>query len=262
VIVCSRSPRLLEQCLASLRAQTSYPCYEVVVVEHLDGSASGLEAVSARHHATGVPYSGQFHFSRMNNLGSSAAQGTILVFLNDDIEVLDSSWLDRLVAQVEHPAVGIAGARLLYPSGTLQHGGMVVGFGDGCAHPGRETSGAPASWPWLDFTRDVSAVTGACMAIRTSVFRELGGFAEIFPVNYNDIDLCLRVRQAGYRVIYEAASVLRHHECQSRPGVVTPEERSRWSDRWAKTSEVGDPFYSPNLTREYEDLSLGAPFQG
>lgn len=262
VIICSRSPLLLERCLASLASRTSYPCREVIVVQHLDRREGGLEAVSARFRAVPVVYSGPFHFSRMNNLGTTAAKGAILVFLNDDTELLDSFWLDRLVALIERPDVGVAGSRLLYPSGALQHGGVAIGIGDGCAHIGRETLEAVPHWPWLDLTRDVSAVTGACLAIRTSVFHEVGGFADEFPVNYNDIDLCLRVREAGYRVIYEAGSVLRHYECQTRRAVVTPEERSRWSGRWAKAMAAGDPFYSPNLTHEYEDLSLRNPAEG
>jgi O-antigen biosynthesis protein len=259
VIVCSRTPHLLERCLTSLDKRTGYPKREVIVVHHLGGEASALEAVIARHAAKHVPYSGPFDFSRMNNLGAQAADGEILVFLNDDTEMLEPSWLDRLVAQVERADVGIAGARLLYPSGTLQHGGVAIGIGGGCGHIGRHTRNAPEHWPWLEVTRDVSAVTGACLALRASLFRELGGFSEAFPVNYNDIDLCLRVRNAGYRVIYEAGAILRHYECQTRPGVVTLEEHDRWYERWAKQIEAGDSFYNPNLTHEQEDLSLGYP---
>jgi glycosyltransferase involved in cell wall biosynthesis len=259
VIVCSRTPHLLERCLTSLDERTAYPKREVIVVHHLGPEASAMQAVIARHAAKHVPYSGPFDFSRMNNLGAQAAEGEILVFLNDDTELLEPSWLDRLVAQVERADVGVAGARLLYPSGTLQHGGVAIGIGGGCGHIGRHTRTSPGHWPWLEATRDVSAVTGACLAIRAPLFHELGGFAEAFPVNYNDIDLCLRARNAGYRVIYEAGVTIRHYECQSRPGVVTLEERDRWHDRWSKLAESGDPFYNPNLTQEQEDLSLRDP---
>jgi hypothetical protein len=245
--------------LTSLDDRTAYPKREVIVVHHLGGEASAMQAVIARHGAKHVPYTGPFDFARMNNLGAQAAEGEILVFLNDDTELLEPSWLDRLVAQVERADVGVAGARLLYPSGTLQHGGVAIGIGGGCGHIGRHTHISPRHWPWLEVTRDVSAVTGACLAIRAPLFHELGGFAEAFPVNYNDIDLCLRARIAGYRVIYEAGATIRHYECQSRPGVVTSEERDRWHDRWAKLAESGDPFYNPNLTQEQEDLSLRDP---
>ena len=262
VIVCSRSPNLLERCLASLESRTSYSCRELVVIQHLEAKeedSQALQAIIARYGGVRVPYSGPFHFSRMNNLAARKARGAILVFLNDDTEALDSSWLDRLVAHVERPDLAIAGARLLYPSGTLQHGGVALGTRGACVHIGRNTSQAVPHWPWLNFTRDVSAVTGACLAIRTEVFLRLGGFDEIFPVNYNDLDLCLRARKAGYRVIYEAGAILRHYECQTRRGIVTPEERTRWYNRWAEVVQAGDPFYNPNLTQEHEDLSLGCP---
>lgn len=256
IIICSRSPQLLERCLGSMAERTAYPNREIIVVQHLDGGKRGLERVIGRYGATRIPYSGPFHFSRMNNLAAGKAQGDILVFLNDDTEILDPSWLERLVGQVERPDVGIAGACLLYPSGRLQHGGVAIGVGDGCAHIGRDSAEPVPHWPWLDLTRDLSAVTGACLAVRASVFREVGGFPEEFPVNYNDIDLCLRVREAGYRVIYEAGAVLRHYECQSRVGVVSGKERHNWCERWGALMDRGDPFYSQNLTQDREDLSF------
>ncbi len=260
VIMCSRSPDLLERCLTALEERTTYPRREIVVVQHLQGETSALQAVIDRHSAKRMTYSGAFDFSRMNNLGAQMARGEILLFLNDDTEPLEPTWLDRLVAQVERDDIGIAGARLLYPSGTLQHAAVAVGIAGGCGHIGRNMRHAPPQWPWLEMSRDVSAVTGACLAIRAPLFHELSGFSEAFPVNYNDIDLCLRAREAGYRVIYEAAAVLRHYECQSRRhGVVTPEERARWHSRWAEIIEAGDPFYNPNLTPGHEDLSLGSP---
>jgi GT2 family glycosyltransferase len=137
----------------------------------------------------------------------------------------------------------------------LQHAGIVIGIGDGCGHIGRGAVDAPY-WPWLNMARDVSAVTGACLAIRSSLFRELGGFADEFPSNYNDTDLCLRVRQSGYRVVYDPAVVLRHYEAQSRRTTVTLAERQAWYDRWGELIDAGDPFYSPSLTTAREDLSL------
>jgi GT2 family glycosyltransferase len=261
IAVCSRSPQLLEQCLSSLADRTSYSRRELIVVHHLGRNAAALDAVIARRQAMRVAYSGTFNFSRMNNLAANAAHGDILLFLNDDTEPIDPTWLERLVAQVQRSDVGIAGARLLYPRGTLQHGGVTVGVGDGCAHIGRDSQSTDSKWPWLDLTRDVSAVTGACLAIRTSLFRELGGFSEDFPVNYNDIDLCLRVRQAGRRVIYESGAVLRHYECRSRPGVVTAEEYHRWHELWGGVMAPGDPFYNPNLARRCEDLALRSPME-
>jgi len=255
IIICSRSPLLLERCLRTLNTGTAYTHREVIVIQHLGGDDAALRTVIDRYSATCIPYSGSFHFSRMNNLGAQAAKGEVLVFLNDDMEIIEPAWLGFLVAHLERSDVGIAGAQLLYPSGSLQHGGVVVGINDGCGHIGRGTYGS-RFWPWVELSRDVAAVTGACLAIRTPLYRELGGFADAFPVNYNDIDLCLRAREAGYRVIYEAAAKLRHYECQTRRGVVSFGERERWYSRWGDLLDNGDPFYSPHLTREAEDLSL------
>lgn len=255
LIVCSRSPRLLRSCLRAIEKYTLYDHREVIVVQHRDRNEDELQAVIDAFSAKTVPYEGPFHYSLMNNLGAKVASGEILVFLNDDIEPIEPLWLDSLVGQVERSDVGVVGARLLYPSGTLQHAGVVIGIGDGCGHIGRGSLGSPI-WPWLNLTRDVTAVTGACLAMRSRLFWELGGFSETFPVNYNDVDLCLRVRDEGFRVVFDSAAVLRHNECGTRSGVVTFQERELWYARWGEMIDAGDPFYNPHLTLAHEDLSL------
>ncbi|HEX3745611.1 MAG TPA: glycosyltransferase [Bryobacteraceae bacterium] len=256
LIVCSRSPALLAKSLAAIRKRTAYSRRELIVVHHVSGeNDAAMATVIAQYDAKCVRYAGPFHFSRMNNLGVKAASGEILVFLNDDVEPLVDSWLSDLVAQVERPEIGAAGARLLYPSGTIQHSGIAIGIGDGCGHVGRGRNQA-AYWQWLDATRNVSAVTGACLAVRKGVFVEVGGFDDRFPINYNDVDLCLRIGRAGYRIVYEASVILRHYECQTRRGGVSLRERQQWYGCWADEVDRGDPFYSPNLTRIREDASL------
>lgn len=257
LIICSRSPGLLGNCLRAINKRTSYSNWEAVVVQHERENGADLRNVVERHSAVCVPYTGPFHFSLMNNLGAAAAGGDVLVFLNDDVEPLEPSWLERLIAQVQRPDVGAVGSRLVYPSGTLQHGGVALGVSDGCGHIGRRTITTP-HWPWMQLTRDVSAVTGACLALRAELFRKSGGFSEVFPVNYGDVDLCLRLRRAGFRVVYDAGAVLRHFEGQSRGRTVTLEERTLWFDRWQEEIEAGDPFYSPHLSPNREDLSLRA----
>ncbi len=202
-----------------------------------------------------VPYTGPFNYAAMNNLGAERASGKVLVFMNDDVEPLDSDWLGALLAHANRQEVGAVGAKLVYPSGAIQHAGIVIGIMEGAGHLHRNTFGSPY-WNWLPFTRNVCAVTGACLAMRKDVFAELGGFDESFPVNYNDVDLCLRARQAGYDVIVEPAALLRHYECQSRQAGVRLEERYLFEQRWAAWLERGDPFYSPNLRRTLEDAGL------
>ena len=202
-----------------------------------------------------VPYAGPFNFAAMNNLGARHATGEVLVFLNDDVEPLDAEWLDAMLAHANRREVGAVGARLLYRSGAIQHAGMVIGIMEGAGHLHRNTFGSPY-WNWLPFTRNVCAVTGACLAMRKSVFEELGGFDESFPVNYNDVDLCLRARQAGYDVIVEPAAVLRHDECQIAAGGRAARGALSFEQRWAAWLERGDPFYSPHLSRTLEDAGL------
>jgi GT2 family glycosyltransferase len=257
IVICSRNPKLLETCLRAVRRTSAEA--EIVVVHHESGSGgpedARLENVVSGFGARRVPYRGEFHFSRMNNLGAREATGEVLVFLNDDTEPLAPHWLRSLVDTAMRRDVGAVGAKLIYPNGTLQHAGMAVGILDGAGHPGRGLLRSD-SWPWLDYTREVSAVTGACLATRRRVFEQLGGWEEAFPVNYNDVDYCLRARQAGYVVVYESRAVLRHAEAQTRAGGTRYEERQAFFDRWSRVLEAGDPFYSPNLTRSREDAGL------
>jgi GT2 family glycosyltransferase len=255
VIICSRNPRLLRRCLRSIARRTSYGNREVIVVQHLAGRQPAMDRLLKSVDCLRVPYAGPFNFAAMNNLAASKASGDILVFLNDDVEPLSAEWLEALVAHAARGEIGAVGARLLYRSGAIQHAGMAIGIMEGAGHPHRDTFAAPF-WKWLPFTRNVSAVTGACLAMRKSVFAELGGFDDTFPENYNDVDLCLRAREAGYEVILEPAAVLRHDECRTRRPGVFLEERERFEDRWAEWLERGDLFYSPHFTRRREDAGL------
>jgi O-antigen biosynthesis protein len=254
LIICSRSPKLLERCLRAIQKRTDYPQRQIIVVHHVSGQPDGMRKVLERHQTKWVRYEGAFNFSRMNNRGAEIAQGEILVFLNDDVEPLDSSWLSSLVGQAMRPEIGVVGAQLVYPSGALQHAGIAIGIGDGCGHPGRGSYGTPF-WNWTKLARNVSAVTGACLAIRKNLFQQVGGFDPAFPVNYNDCDLCLRVQKAGFRVVFDPA-LLRHYECQTRRGEVSFAERERWYVRWSAELDAGDPLYSPHLTHMREDASL------
>lgn len=255
LVICSRNAKLLSRCLRSIRETTSYHHYEIVVVQHKTGDHSAVDQLLATYDCKHVPFTGPFNFSAMNNLGSQVAGGEILVFLNDDVEPLVPDWLAALIAQVQRPEIGIAGARLLYPSGAVQHAGMVLGMMDGAGHPHRGEFGG-GYWNWRDLTRNVSAVTGACLAIRKKLFQEVDGFDTSFPLNYNDVDLCLRIRKAGLEVIYEASAELRHYECQTRVPGATWEERERWHEIWEAELPPEDPYYSPHLSRNREDASL------
>lgn len=245
IIICSRDAALLDACLRSLEA-TRYPDWNIIVVEHhLD------LPVSAR--ARAIPYAGPFHWSRMNKLAAREAKGDVLVFLNDDVTVLDSDWLAWLVHQAVKDGVGAAGAKLVYPNGSIQHAGVALGMMGGCGHPGRGQFTAP--WMFTDIARNVSAVTGACLAVRRDIFERFGGFADEFPVNYNDIDFCLRLGEAGLRIVYEPRALLRHDECRTRVRGAVIAERGRFHERWAAKLEVPDPFYPVYFRRDSEQIA-------
>lgn len=246
-IICSKSPDLLQTCLGSLHATAGRVVKRIVVVAHeASGADPSLQSVIHRAGAAALTFRGAFNFAAMNNLGAGMAETPNLLFLNDDVRATAPEWAELLAEQVSREEVGVAGAVLWYPSGVLQHAGIVTGVGDGVGHVGRYMKSS-ALWPWLLAARNVSAVTGACLAIRRDIFGRLGGFDTLFPNNYNDVDLCFRVRSQGYRVICVPVPGLIHAECQSRPGIVRFEERFRFYERWADMLRRPDPYYSPAL---------------
>lgn len=264
-VICSKSPGLLATCLESLRNTAGSAIRKIIVIAHEEsGPDHRLRQVIQRYGAEAVPYTGGFNFAAMNNLGTAQAATPQLLFLNDDVRATLAGWAELLVSHLFTERIGIAGAVLRYPSGRIQHAGIVTGMNDGVGHAGRYTDGSEL-WPWLLMTRNVSAVTGACLAIRTETFRTLGGFDPDFRNNYNDVDLCFRARDAGLDVVCVPVPGLIHAECQTRPGLVRFEERYRLFRKWGHILSRPDPFYSPSLApTEQIRLNLGvkAAFAG
>jgi GT2 family glycosyltransferase len=243
VIICSREVRRVRECVAALRSTSALPL-EIIVVHHLD---AGANSAAMRKTADAcIEYRGTFDFSRMNNLGAEKATAPYLLFLNDDVIVTERGWDQAFAARLSQPDAGIAGAVLEYPDGTVQHAGVVMGMGDAAGHCGRFQMSSEL-WPWLRTSRDVSAVTGAMLGIRADLFRELRGFDSAFPVNYNDIDLCLRVREKNLRVMCLNVGKTIHRESQTRVGGTRYEEREVLYRRWAHVLSQPDPFYSRHL---------------
>ena len=248
VIVCSRNAQLLDSCFAALRAKSDGAALELIAVAHMNqGPGEALLQVSARYGARVVLYSEAFHFGRMCNLGARDAKGEFLLFLNDDVTPLNQHWLHWMLAQAQRPKTGAVGALLYFPDGRIQHAGVMIGTPNGAGHPGRLSNGSPL-WPWLTITREVSAVTGACLLMPQPVFQEVDGFDEIFPVNYNDVDLCLRAARKGYRIVLEARAILEHAESATRTIGIRYAERQRFLDRWSSMPRRDDPYFNPNLT--------------
>lgn len=249
VVIPSRGAAgLLDRCLRSLGQGTGYEPFEVVVVD-----SSGEAAVAALRclgevGGRAISYDERpFNFSRAINRGVAVASGELLVFLNDDTEIVETDWLERMVALAQLPDVGVVGAKLLYPDGSVQHGGVSVAAGVGGVW--HQNIGAPSDAPGPDgellVARDCAAVTGACMLVRRDLFDAVGGFDEAFPMNLGDTDLCLRARSRGARVLFAPQAVLVHHESATRGAWQEQSALQRLAERWGAHYEEGDPVEHP-----------------
>ena len=259
----------LERCLESIYRETTYPNFEVVVVENnseLESTFTFYDEAKRRYaNLSVVAYEQPFNFSAVCNLGASAAKGDILLFLNNDTEALSPCWLERMVGHLMRENVGCVGAKLLYPSGGIQHIGVAILK----VGPGHTDLLCPSStnayFGLLRFPRSVSAVTGACLAVRREVFRSVDGFDEGFPLAFNDVDFCLKVREGGYVNVVEPRAVLYHYESVSRGYdeqtleklARLDSERNTFESRYPSFFSAGDPYYSCNFNRTACHRELG-----
>jgi len=259
IIPTKDAPQLLERCLASLHEKTSYPDFEVLLVDNGTTDAEALRTMK-RYPVRRIDFPERFNFSRANNRGATEATGSFLVFLNNDTEITTPDWLQHLLWYAEQPDVGAAGTLLLYGDGTVQHAGVVLGMRGTADHVMRgfpsDLDGYAGS---LSCAREVSAVTAACMMMRKELFQEIGGFNEHFFTAYQDADLCLRLRERGLRIIYTPEAVVIHHESRSRKNYYDMVDRMLLLDRWEPVIERGDPYYNPNLALERGDYSPARP---
>ena len=248
---------LLSRCISSITSKTSYPNYEIIVVDNESTSDEAREYFRNCEHRV-LPFNGPFNFSALNNLAVEQTTSPWLLFLNNDVEAIDNEWLTVMAEHVQRPEVGAVGARLLYPNDTVQHAGVVLGVGGIAEHAFRHfPADAPGVSRQLQVTRNYSSVTGACLLTRRDVFEEVGGFdEERLPVTFNDVDLCLKMRRAGYLIVYTPFARLYHHESASRRRSVEALETEVMRERWPDLLER-DPYYNPNLSRERADFSLG-----
>jgi GT2 family glycosyltransferase len=244
IIIPTRNGRhLLGRCIESVLGRTVYGNYELVVVDNQSDDPATLEYL-ATFPGKVLRYPHEFNYPRQLNLAVASVECDLLVFLNNDTEVATADWLDRLIEQAMRPEVGAVGPRLRFPNGDVQHEGILIG-----AWRGHANSIEWGNW-WRmgDLLRDVSAVTGACMATRPGVYWRVGGYDERLRVAYNDVDFCLRLHQAGYQVVFEPDAELYHAEGSTRGLVEDPEDAPLFNERWRPRSSC-DPYYNPNLNR-------------
>jgi GT2 family glycosyltransferase len=245
-------PDLLSSCLQSIFEKTTYENYDVILVDTGSKNQHTLQLYDQyrkNDRFTLVRYEGSFNFGRACNQGAAHASGDLLLFLNNDTEVIQPDWLQLMVQWFEREGVGIVGPKLLFPDGRIQHAGVIVGFG-GLAghlfHTDKENANSlSGSEAWY---RNLSAVTGACLLIHKNAFAQVKGFDEEFQLNYSDVDLCLRIREAGFRIVYTPQVRLIHHESATHKGFVPRKDFDRASLKWQNILKHGDPYFNPNLT--------------
>ncbi|MEO2036196.1 MAG: glycosyltransferase [Planctomycetaceae bacterium] len=261
---------LLRQSVDGLLHDTDYPRLDVIIVDNDSGEAATREYFTSLKHDARVrvvPYDGAFNYSAMNNFAVRQAAGDILCLLNNDTEVTHPDWLHEMVSHAARDEIGAVGAKLLYPDETIQHAGILVGAGGLARHTfAGLPKHAPVMCGRLDVVQNVSAVTAACMVLRKSVYNEMGGFEEhLFPIGYNDVDLCLRIVAAKYRIVWTPYAQLYHHESASRGRSSTAAQmdldlrqasalRRRWSSRIA-----ADPHLNPNVSIDSVDYRPAFP---
>ena len=252
IIPTKNNKKLLRRFIDTLSKITTYPLYEVILIDNQSDKTETLEfyeSLFENKHIKIIHNPGNFNYSKANNLGAANSNGDLLLFMNNDMEIIESNWLTELAQWALLPEIGIVGAKLLYPNRTIQHAGVVVGMQGIGGHLYQHTPdhfiGLMGSADWY---RNVSAVTGACLMVRKSIFEELGGFYEGYQLAFSDLDFCQKSIENGYRVLFNPKSVIIHHQGKSR-GFHTPDEdillaRKRLKD----VLENGDPYFSKNLT--------------
>ena len=258
----------LDQCLESIFQKIRYPRYEILIIEN-NSSERETFAYYERLENRRLPvriltWEEEFNFSRINNFGAEEARGDYLLFLNNDTEIISQDCFEQLLGPALRREVGAVGARLFYGDNTIQHAGVVIGYGGiaGHAFQGKRAE-ENGYFSRIICQSDVSAVTAACMLVRREVFEEVGGFEESLKVAFNDIDFCLKVREAGYLVVYNPQAMLYHYESKSRGMEDTAGKIARFNQeadlflkRWPQILRDGDPYYNPNLSLDSNDFAL------
>ena len=270
IIIPTRNrPDLLGVCLCGVLNETNYKNIEIIIVDHENTHPDVLKIFKSYEGDSRVrvmPYQGIFDHSDMNNRAAELARGDILLFLNDDIEVIQPQWLDEIVAQFVLPDRGVVGARLLYPSHRIQHAGVILGFGGvaGHGHVGLDADDE-GYFGRISVASEVSALTGACMAMQRSLFEEVGGFsARHLQRTFNDVDLCLKARAKGRVNIYTPLATLIHHESATDGGDVKLQQYKRLQGEVGYMLETwglmrADPYYNVNLALEGKSFTLAFP---
>ena len=263
----------LKTCLDSVFNKTTWSNYEIVIVENNSRSPELFAYYDtlrrAHENVRVVTWEGKFNYSAVNNYGARFCTGDYLLLLNNDTEVITSDWIQEMLMFAQRPDVGAVGAKLYYPDDTIQHAGVILGLKGLADHLfvnySRDDDGYMGR---LLYAQNLTAVTAACMLLRRDVWNQMNGLDEAWAVAFNDVDLCMRIRQAGYLIVWTPFAELYHYESKSRGIEDTPEKMERayseivrCQQRWKKELKAGDPYYNPNLSLERADCSVAPAIQ-
>ncbi len=263
----------LRRCIDSIKERSTYENYEIIVIENNSTEKETFDyyqTLSQQENITVVTYTGAFNYSGINNFGAGFAKGEYLLLLNNDTQVISMNWLEAMLMYAQRPDVGAVGAKLYYGDRTIQHAGIVIGLG---AHRTAGHTHYKINYDNLGYmgklcyAQNVSAVTGACLMVKKSIYEALGGLDESFRVALNDVDFCLRVREKGYLNVFTPFAELYHYESASRGADVVDEEKARryeeecalFRARWKELLVKGDPYYNPNFSLDHSDYALKVP---
>lgn len=257
----------LKKCMDSIEEKSTYRNFEFIIVENNsteEETFAYYKEIEKRDDVRVLYYKGEFNYSRINNFGAREANGEYVLLLNNDTEMIEPDSIKEMLDVCMRPDVGIVGAKLIFEDNTIQHAGVIIGFGGVAGHAfigqDRDDNGY---FSRIISVQDLSAVTAACLMVRRSVFDEVEGLNEDFKVAFNDIDFCLKVRKAGYLVVYNPYAQFYHYESKSRGQEDSADKVARFQqeiglfgERWGELLENGDPYYNPNLTLDKADFSL------
>lgn len=258
---------LLRTCIESLRARTVWPNYEIIVVDNDSAERETLAYFDELRELPDVrilPYAKPYNYSAINNFAASHAKGSYLCLLNNDTEIVSAGWLEAMMRHAVRSEVGAVGAKLLYEDGSIQHAGVIIGIGNAAGHAHRfQKPGDHGYFHQVELARFVSAVTAACLVVDKRKFDAVGGLdSEKLQIAYNDVDLCLKLQQAGWLNVYEPQAILKHYESKSRGNDFSPKNLERYlaelailQERWG-TESIVDPSHHPQLDRSQESYVL------
>ena len=259
----------LRRCITSIIEKSTYDNYEIIVVENNSETReifAYYEELANNPAVKIITYKGDFNYSAINNLGVSEASGEYVLLLNNDIQIITVNWMEELLMYAQRPDVGAVGGKLYYGDKTIQHAGVVIGLG---AHrtawhvhyrQKRENLGYMGR---LCYAQDMTAVTGACLMVKKSLYEQAGGLDESFAISLNDVDFCLKLRKAGYLNVFTPFAELYHYESVSRglddhgeKAKRYDEESARFREKWKEELAAGDPYFNPNFSLDKPDFSL------